>query len=490
MKNDRLLALLAAYGHHADIALDGSTERAARNALMDTLAVALGALTHPAAVAAQRYARHSRVESGATVWGSGIRVTAETAALVNGVPLRAYDYNDLYIGKGGGHPSDMVPGLIALAQWRRLEGRRLLGTIALGYEVASRLYDSIKPDDAGFDYPNIVAIAATCAAARLLGLSEAQTREAIAITIIPHFASDEVESNELNARGDLTMWKRFNGSDAVRHSVYACLLAEAGVEGVVRPFEGRHGLLAKMAMTPQDIPRLYADLEDPSTPSRIAQTTYKRWPVGSRGQSAIQAALEARANVPDISRIQSIRVTTDEAVYDHLVRQRTDPWNPISRETADHSLPCIVATAILDGEIRTSTFEAARVLDPARRTLLNDRLTVEPAAELGGGMAKGFLTRVEITDMSGRVAVGEAKAPPGHPLQPFADHDFETKFKENVAPHFGVQRTDDLIRAIWRLDSDAHLQNLCGLCILDGMAGSKADEGFKQERSLGEVSEP
>src|SRR5690606_33094090 len=133
------------------------------------------------------------------------------------------------------------------------------------------------------DYPNIVAIGATCAAARLLGLTETQTREAIAITIAPHFASDEVESSELNARGDLTMWKRFNGSDAIRQSVYACLLAEAGVEGVVRPIEGRHGLLAKMGLTPEDVASLYAALESPAALSRVAQTTYKRWPVGSRG---------------------------------------------------------------------------------------------------------------------------------------------------------------------------------------------------------------
>src|SRR5690606_4796015 len=129
----------------------------------------------------------------------------------------------------------------------------------------------------------------------------------------------------------------------------------------------------------------YATLENAPTITRIDQITYKRWPVGSRGQSAIRAALEARAGIADISQIDRIRVLTDETVYDHLVRQRADPWNPISRETADHSLPCIVATAILDGAIGTSTFEPERVLDPARRTLLNDRLTVEVSEEITGG---------------------------------------------------------------------------------------------------------
>ena len=67
------------------------------------------------------------------------------------------------------------------------------------------------------------------------GSTPAQTREALAITVVPHVASDEIESGELNPRGDLTMWKRFNGSDAVRNALYACLLASVGVEGAVRP---------------------------------------------------------------------------------------------------------------------------------------------------------------------------------------------------------------------------------------------------------------
>ena len=113
---DKLLNALAAFTHEASVALDPKTARAAKVAVLDTLAVALGALRHPAAQAARRYACFSEVAAGARLWGSGRVVTAEAAALVNGVPLRGYDYNDLYSSKGGGHPSDMIPGLVALAE--------------------------------------------------------------------------------------------------------------------------------------------------------------------------------------------------------------------------------------------------------------------------------------------------------------------------------------------------------------------------------------
>src|SRR5438105_5806345 len=150
---------------------------------------------------------------------------------------------------------------------------------------------------------------ATAAIARLLNLNADQTREAMGMTAIPHFASDEIESGELNARGDLTMWKRFNGADAVRNSLQACLLASVGVEGAVRPFVGKFGFIAKLANKSDEvIAILQAKLNAKAPQSRIRDTYFKRWPVGSLAQSAIQAALQAREKIGDVERIAEVRV--------------------------------------------------------------------------------------------------------------------------------------------------------------------------------------
>src|SRR5438552_13834895 len=224
------------------------------------------------------------------------------------------------------------------------------------------------------------------------------------MTVVPHFVSDEIESGDLNARCDLTMWKRFNGGDAVRNALQACRLASVGVEGAVRPFVGKLGFIRKRAARPEDcIPVLRARLVAERPLSRVAETYMKRWPVGSLAQSAIQAALQARAQVGDVARIKQVRVFAEEGTYDHLVRIRQDPWNPISRETADHSLPYIVAAAVLDGHVRTDSFNPRRVLEPARRRFLKDKVVVTSAPELGtlaGRKLKraqaGSLSRAEI----------------------------------------------------------------------------------------------
>jgi Uncharacterized protein involved in propionate catabolism len=463
---DRVQAALAAFAAKAVVPLDAELEQAASLTLIDAVAVALGALQHEAAVAARRYGRLYPVTRGATIWGTGEIVAPETATLVNGVPLRGYDFNDLYIGKCGGHPSDILPGLIALAEARSLSGRSLLEAMVVGYEVTVALMDAVNLKLGGWDYPVITAIGATCAACRLLSLSEQQTREALAITVIPHLASLEPESGDLNARGDLTMWKRFNGSDATRQAVYATLLAEVGVEGVVRPFEGRYGLWEKVGATGQEADELIGRLGTLSVGAAQKKITFKRWPVGSRAQSAIQAALSARGQLRDVDAIREVRIHADKQVYEHLVSSRVDAWAPHSRETADHSLPYIVVAALLDGKVNSLSFERTVVTERRRQAFLKERVKAFVAEELSQGAAAGFLCRVEVIEADGRVVVGEAMAPPGHPLQPFTPDDFRAKFCETVVPMYGKARTDQLYQALSYINEAASVGDVVRLMVL------------------------
>ena len=469
---DEVAALLGDFAAHAPDALDPRATRAAKAALIDSLAVAMGALTHPAAQAARRHAYRFPVSDGCVIWGSATRTAPELAALTNGVLLRCYDYNDFFVGRrNSGHPSDMVAAVVAAAEWANVDGAKLLSALALGYEVVAAAFDAFSTAPGGWDYTNLVALGATCATARVLDLDAQQAREALAMTVVPHFASDEIESGELNRRGDLTMWKRFNGSDAARNALQACLLAQVGVEGAVRPFVGRQGFIQKLANKSEDaIPVLKERLAAKRPLTRIAETNMKRWPVGSLAQSAIQATLAARAQVKDLARIKQIRVFAEEGAYDHLVKIRQAPYAPISRETADHSLPYIVAAAVLDGVVTTESFAPARVLDPARQRFVAEKVKAAPEAALGtiaGGKHKrhemGYLGRVEIELVDGTVVHGEARPFPGHPKNPFSDEDLAGKLEENMAPFAGARQTAALARSLASIETLKSVRELTGL---------------------------
>ena len=242
---DEIAELLAEFTVTVSGDLSEATRHAAKRALSDSVAVALGALDHPASHIARKFAAQFATPTGDVIWGTSLRANPDLAALVNGSLLRCFDYNDFFVGeRNSGHPSDMTAGVIAAAEWANVSGEKLLEGLAVGYEVVGAVFDAFSTAPGGWDYTNLTGIGACAGIARVLGLDVAQAREAFGMTVTSHYASDEVESCELNPRGDLTLWKRFNGSDAVRNALQACFMAKAGVESVVRPFTGNNGFVA------------------------------------------------------------------------------------------------------------------------------------------------------------------------------------------------------------------------------------------------------
>ncbi len=458
--------------------LDTSIRHAAKRALSDSVAVALGALDHPASHIARRFAAPFANPNGAVIWGTSMRANPDLAGFVNGSLLRCFDYNDFYVGaKNSGHPSDMVAGVIAVADWTNASAEELLVALSVGYEVVGAVFDAFSTAPGGWDYTNLTAIGACAAIARLLKLNEDQAREAFGMTVTPHFASDEVESCELNRRGDLTLWKRFNGSDAVRNALQACFLAQAGVEAPVRPFTGKNGFIAKLANSHDPIPVLNDRLRSDAKLSRIAQTYMKLWPVGSMAQSAIRAALEARAKIADLDQIEQVRVFSEEGAYQHFIEMRQDPYHPISRETADHSMPYVVGAAILDGDIGVDSFDIERVLEPKRRHFVAEVVKCAPEPALGtlaGGKlaraAAGYLSRIEVQLKDGSVVHGEAKPFPGHPKAPFSDAEIAQKVTQNALPFAGQETTDRIIAALASFESFDNVKDFTQILAFDWAA--------------------
>lgn len=427
---------------------------AAKRLLIDTIAVGLGAFEHIAAQKARAYLDlFSSQADGATIWGTRRRASIDKAALVNGVPLRCYDFNDVMLGrKGAGHPSDMVAALLAVGEWRNVGGLELLQAIVLGYEIAEAMHDVVPAEASGWDHANVSALGATCAIGRLMGLSADQMAEAFGIAAIQHVQSNEIESSALNRRGDLTMWKRFHGADAMRHALDACLLASVGVEAPVRPFQGKLGFLKIFGAGSDAVSVLRDRLEPGNVTGSVGRTNLKRWPVGSRAQSAIASALDARSRAEGRA-IHSVHVRAAPGVYDHLVAIRQDPWHPISRETADHSLPYIVGASVLDGFVNTASFDPETVASPERARFIAERVTVEASEEIARrAPSDHLLSEVELRFADGPAVRGVCRAAPGHRDNPLSEADLGRKLHENADSLLGEVQTERLLDVLIQLE--------------------------------------
>lgn len=463
---DPVVECLALYATEGSLVLSRETAQDAKLILIDTMAVGLGAFDHPAAVVARRYLSLFPFDpNGSVVWGTPFRASPDKATLVNGVTLRCYDYNDVLIGRrGGGHPSDMISALIAIADARNLSGAALLSALAIGYDVVEALYDVVPTETAGWDHATVSALGATCAIGRLIGLTFDQQCEALAIAALQHLQSDEIESSILNRRGDLTMWKRFHGGDAMRHALDSCLLASIGAEGAVRPFSGRLGFLAKFGVTEDVLPTLATRLVPGQLTAAMAHTNLKRWPVGSRAQSAIASAIDAVRKLPEGSEVEAVRVETQQGVYDHLVGIRQDPWRPHSRETADHSLPYIVGAAVLDGEIGTASFNLEKVYDRKRADFIANKVHVSISPWLKGTQN---LSEVSLVTKTGETVTGIVKPGPGHRDNRFSPDDVAEKFMENAKSLLGEARAEQVHRVLRDIESAASVRSLTSLLLTE-----------------------
>src|SRR5260370_36904405 len=148
---DEVGELIADYVVNVSGKLDARAERAAKAALIDSIAVAIVALRHPAAQNARKHAyRFPANSKGCVIWGTQKRAAPELAALTNGVLLRCHDYNDFFVGRrNSGHSSDILSGVIAVAEWTNAPGKKLLSAAATRYGMVGAAFRPVSTAPAG-----------------------------------------------------------------------------------------------------------------------------------------------------------------------------------------------------------------------------------------------------------------------------------------------------------------------------------------------------
>jgi 2-methylcitrate dehydratase len=235
--------------------------------------------------------------------------------------------------------------------------------------------------------------------------------------------------------------------------VFAAELAAEGMTGPDQPFEGKEGLWHNLGAEAQKWPAFGGGVES----FRITATSFKAYPSVIHTQGPIGLVLELRQQVP-IGDIDTVHV----AIYEEAVRRTaTEPekWTPETRETADHSIPYLVAAAWQDGEVTPATFAPARIHDPALRTLMK-KLTVTEDPEFTRRYPAESCSRIEITTTDGRRLALETNYPKGHRRNPLTDREVEGKFRGLGCSTLGAQGCDKVFEEIWNLDKAATLDRL------------------------------
>lgn len=427
--------------------LDAAAIHAVKVRVIDTLGALIGGFFGEPCLAARDLAARMPQSAGATVIGTRLTAAPDVAAFVNATTARYVEMNDVYHwpGSSGGHPSDVLTPVLSIAEYARANGRDFILAVALAYEIYLRMSDAVHTP--GFDCANFACMGSALGAGKLLQLSSAQLSECLSMAVVPNNALNQART------GHLSMWKAVAAGQSGRAGVFAALLAAAGMKGPQAPFEGKAGWCNHVARKSFAL-GAFGTFGGRGVPFKILDTLIKPRSSCATTISSILAAEKPAAHLADVAQIEKVTVEVYERAKTGMGTGEHH-WNPDSRETADHSIPYVVAAALIDKRITPQSFGDARLWSAELRGLLPkvEVVTNDEYTAAYERVPVEHRTRVTVKLRGGEQLVGEAGGDKGDLSQPKSDAEIEEKFRTLAEPLLGSKRVTALLGTLWDLEN-------------------------------------
>jgi 2-methylcitrate dehydratase len=250
--------------------------------------------------------------------------------------------------------------------------------------------------------------------------------------------------------GELSNWKGCATPYATMGSVFAVRLAGEGMTGPARPFAGSHGFFDQVGCG-SFRPNRVGEPKDGRTAAE--RTSFKQFPCDFETQ--IPARLFASLHAEGVRRddIAAIEIKTYHVAW-HLNgggdNDHEQKWDPQGRETADHSIPYIVAVALSDGTLTPESFALDRIHDPALRPLMA-KISVAADDDLTRDWVRAPAYDITITMTDNTLRVHHIDRPHGHWAAPLSDEELETKFLTNARRLLDDPAGRHLLDLLWSL---------------------------------------
>lgn len=415
----------------------------AKRFLLDSLGCAMLAVPGEDMQALLRFIASQGGLEQASIIGSSIQSNMPNAALMNCALIRALDYNDIYWEQDPSHPSDLLGAALACGEAAHKGGKDVLAAIVLAYELEMRWCHAANPGirEVGWHHASLTQFVSPLIAGKLLDLNVDQLTAAVGICGSSHFTLGGVVA------GHLTNMKNIADPLASQAGVFAALMARQGLTGPVEVLEGKEGLFETISNVRWDPEKL---LESLGEEYYIARCGLKAFPTEALTHQPISAMLRLKQD-HDLQPedIGEILVETTTRGADIL----SDPskYQPDTKETADHSLPYVIAVAAADGEVMPESFEDQKLFDPVIRELL-PKITVLADPEIDRLFPEIKRARVTVTTNDGSQYTTQTDVAKGSPEDPMSDEEVESKFFANSNNILNPERQLELVEAVWSLE--------------------------------------
>lgn len=444
--SQRLAERIAAF-RYQDLPAD--LVRQAKLYLLDTLGAMLvaSAPRYPASRIIMRFVNELGGVPESSLVGQGTRTSCVNAALANGTLAYYCDIEPHHVGAILHGPAVIVPTSLAVGEKQRADGKRVLASMVLGVEVATRVsyaFDPVALYNRGF-HPSAVcgAFGAAAAAGYLFRLNA--ERQAVALGLALQQAS-----GLLAWANDPTEHSRpFNPGLAARNGTTAACLARLGFGGPPAPFEGKYD--AFTAFSGSSNPD--ALLDDWGKRFHLPEFAYKLYSSCAFTHPGLDALLglasDLKLGASDVERIV-LRFPKNGA---HMI-----DGHPLKSHCAQYVLPVglVFGRVIIDDIL----FDRQRHPEVAR---LSSSMTLIHDPALDAGYPERYTSVVELLLRDGRTVSRRVEFARGTHENPLAADEVRAKYFRLTGPIVPRTRAEALMTAVERLDRTRDLTPLAAL---------------------------
>jgi 2-methylcitrate dehydratase len=343
----------------------------------------------------------------------------------------------------------VIPTALATAEAFGCSGAEALLGIVIGYEVAGTLVGATRIRERGWDQGTFIAVGAAAAAGKLMGLSKQQLGHAVAIAVTSNIATRQTRV------GELSMWKGCAAAAAGRNGILAALLAREGMTGPAKPFTGKDGIIERVTGP------ISIELGFPKRGPYIVEcSNFKLYPAEYNSLGPLDIIFSLR-EIVRAENVEKVDVETYWLAYSEIGME-PEKWHPHTRETADHSLPFLIATAIIDGRIGQDSFAPNRLFEPGVNELMA-RIAITENKEYSARFPDELKTAIRIQLKTGELIERMVTFPRGHHQNPPSDREIDAKFDSICQDRKDAASCQAAKNAVWNLDSLDRVSDLFDL---------------------------
>ncbi len=420
--------------------LSDSIRRQLKIRILDALGCAIGALGSSIAAPLRDSMNELGANGQCTLIGGG-RSAPDRAAFFNSALIRYLDFSDSYLAKGETcHPSDNLGAVLAVCEYAGRSGSDFLTALATAYQVQCRLSDVAPVRDKGFDHTVQGSYALAAGVSKGLGLDAQRTAHAIAI------CGTAFNALRVTRTGALSNWKGLAYANTAFGCTHAVFLAMHGITGPLEVFEGNKGFM-------QSIAGPFACDWSREGLDRIEQTIVKKYNAEIHSQSAIDATLQLRRQMNLTGReVERVEIEIFDVAFRIIGGgEEGDKRTVRTKEEADHSLPYLIAAALLDGEVTPSQFAPNRIVRADIQELLS-RVYVRASEEFSARFPREMPCRVRLQLKDGRTGSLEVRDYEGFTTRPATWDSALAKFHALAEPHIAGSLADRIAGAVRELE--------------------------------------